>query len=756
MSSKKQTALPTRGIRKLQQYLGSDEKMLVKPKTAKDLVPTLASEASHNMENNNTAQGLHADVLQHMEVCLSSGAARKLSGKQFKAVKLLGHCGLQSAAKAKAESSHESHEGDDSSQKLSVKRVVLTEEDMWHTIAVGALQRAAATHSSSALSHPSEPQRPKDQAPEENRAIFVLTSSAATARELADWLTSHYKLEVVLAADKEAAAFPVLPSSMQRGKARSRSRSPPPRSASRDQQTNATPHWAVPVVVASPEGFLATDQRSAVWRCVGVFVVATATAGKTKVLPAASELSKHRWSCLGHTPLTLVLASSEQAAVAPALDWLTTVRPVTQSQPLTLEEKNQNQNKKKNSQSSPLHRRPIQVYYHALEGMQRVQCLYGLLHGLQQGRGIVVRLATREMCTFLFDVLYRFLDALPPFLRLLSDYDGNSEYASTRTSEDRLRLAREFDDMVDAGRTSPVLLTCFGLVPSRGSIFLQYDLIENLPNFSNFIAEKVTPAASSTNPSVCGTPPPPHSHSSSASASGSGSGSEESSKEKGSSSGEGAQVVVVERTVSRKRSRSPRPMDRARGGGNSPLKATGSGESGGGDFSTVNLATREQRQQTTCYAYILVLLRPCEVKAALKHLSSTGERHSLTYAPLAKPPPLTRFLFVADKIRSMHRKLFAIQNAAYHAYKATMTVYCTLGPRDVYNEANLDLVKVAQEFGYEEVPLLDLRLKDTPFRPKEDYVKASRVKMAKARREHKAFAAEHIHGEGPAPLNEEA
>lgn len=739
MSAKKSSssAVPTRGIRKLQQYLGSDEKELIKPKTAKDLVPTLAGSNTHHPVSLPTAgptQRIHADVLQHMEACLSCGAARKLSGKQFKAVQLLGQRHDRGDTGSSGNSPTDTYDHNNHTQKIAVKRVVLPEEDMWHTIAVGALQRAAAT----ATSPPTEPagsNAVKDHgAPEENRSVFVLTSSEASARELADWLTSHYHLNVVLAADKSAPSFPVLPADMQRGRgksssARGRSRSPPPRTAS---STAASPEWAAPVVVSSPEGFLATDQRSAIWRCIGVFVVAASGSGSgasssKAVLPTGispATLSKHRWNCLGHTPLTIVLAPSEQAATAPVLDWLTTVKPVQGAA-----EDKTTLGTAALSKRGPARRREIQVHYHALEGMQRIQCLYGLLHGLQQGRGMVVRLATREMCTFLFDALYRFLDALPPYIRLLSDYDGNSEYASTKTSEDRLRLSREFDEMVDTGRTAPVLLTCFGLVPTKGSIFLQYDLIDDLPNFSNFLAEKVTPGAS-----ACG--------------------SSSSSTECGSAA---PALEVVERTVSRKRSRSPRPMQRGGGGGNSPVKATSS-QSGAEDeassSSAFSAAAAAASAAATCYSHILVLFRPCEVKPALEHLRRTGARHSLVYTPLAKPPPLTRFLFVAEKIRSMHRKLFAIQNAAYHAYKATMTVYCTLGPRDVYNEANLDLVKVAQEFGYEEVPLLDLRLKDTPFRPKEDYVKASRVKMAKARREHKAFAEEHIHGEGPAPLAE--
>lgn len=78
-----------------------------------------------------------------------------------------------------------------------------------------------------------------------------------------------------------------------------------------------------------------------------------------------------------------------------------------------------------------------------------------------------------------------------------------------------------------------------------------------------------------------------------------------------------------------------------------------------------------------------------------------------------------------------------------------MTVYCTVGPRRVYDRSRLRLSEVAQEFGFADAPLLDLRLCDTPFRPREDVYKAARLKQKRERATYHRFAGEHIVGEMP-------
>lgn len=669
----------TRGVRKLQQYLGEDAKALVKPKKAADIVPTLSTHSSStclHMEGDlsEAPRLLTEEVMQHLKRCLPLGGTRKLSMRQEKSVASL----VSTPSK------------DSSTHSLNVKRACFpSEEAIWHTIGVAALQRAS-TLSGSATS-------------DEGSSLFVLTDSDALATRLGEWLRSHYRLLVVVADSAAAPPFPVIPSSSSSSSTRPATKR---RGGSKKAEAceESEEPWMAPVFIASPNGFVAWDPRSAAWRCVGALVVLAGSIPTTNL----TALSQHRWKCLGHVPLTCVFGVEEAQLVSPSLDWLTTLKP--RSPESTATAKKGAAAAVSEALVAPQLRLPVTVHYHVVEGMQRFQFLYALVQGLTPGKGLLVRVATKEMCTFLYDVLYAFLDQLPPFLRLFTDYEGESTYASTHDSASRMELAEKFDAAVMSGTAAPVLISCYGIIPTRGTIFVAYDLLVDLPNFSQFVAEKLTPGAVKAEEVGAG------------------------------------KAEVMRGTVPRKRSRSPIPLDApARGRRSSPPPP-----SLPSDSSSIASQRMEQGFQ---YAFLFLLLRRSEVDTAVtRYLQPTGVRHALQYTPLTKPPPITRFNFVIEKLRSMHRKVFAVQNAAYHAYKATMTVYATLGPRDVYDETKVDLQKVCEEFGYEKIPLLDLRLKDTPFRPKEDYVKASRRKFSQETRATKNFAEKFIHGEGPAEL----
>lgn len=784
---------------------------------------------------------LEKKVLVHLHSECASGCTRQLSQSQCKAIRFLTSDVVVAPSTTvppttKANRVEVAPEG----KPILVKRVVLSEEGegkMFHLVAIAALQRAAQIAAIKEASTTSSSTAAASRDEQSNgRCLYVLTNTNRQAIALSNFLFSHYHLDVVLADSHDAPPFPTLPASFLKGGSyrggeehssstskaggkqksrppRSRSPSPPPSSSASpssppvEEESNSTSlsrttttaisstasAWSVPVFVGSPVGFLSTDPRSAVWRCVGAFVVlasdSTVPVHPMKNTLLGSEtstlvkLSQHRWACLGHTARSMVLASSEEAVTHPKLDWLISVKPSAEflqtrkggkgsamapggGTPDAAEEVLGLGVSSISPHSPPLPRAPVKVRYVALEGLQRMQFLYALIQGLTPGRGMVVRVATREMCVFLFDVLYGLLDQLPPFLRLLSDFQGEpSTSAALPSHADRQHVCEEFDTMVEEGRCASVLFTCFDLVPQRGSIWLQFDVIPNMLNYSSFLAHRITSGAFSTAVPSNGSPQSPLTPTRDGR-------KKNRQKEEDTLSTpcgitpSSTAVEVVQRTVSRKRSRSPVPLFLQRSEKASPSPARGkdssctvsraspSSSSSPSASQTASDQTAERNSNPTNYSFVFILFRPTEVKPALKHLRATGARFALEYLPLEKPPSLTRFLFVADTIRSMHRTLFQIQNAAYNAYKATMTVYCTLKPRDVYDEEKLDLKKVAGEFGYEELPLLDLRLKDTPFRPKEDYWKASKVKAAKDRRAYKKFADTYIEGEGPAPLED--
>ncbi|KAG5497569.1 hypothetical protein JKF63_03833 [Porcisia hertigi] len=742
--------MDTRGLRHLKSYLGKEGEKLAKAKQAKHVVPVLASrQGAAALAANGTdstvstkVQGsLSSSVMTYLEGRLSSGATTRLSRTQMTLVAAL-------AAPGSSCSSSRTEDPKTGEKALAVTRAkVVDMKAAVDTLALSALELAArrATEYNTSCNTTGE-----------GAHLFVLVDTNREAVGVTEDLKGRYGLTVLLLSDDSACRYPSFPCigngasggdnskkktsasetpSGRRRRTQSNSlkgNEAPPKNESAEEPSALT---GVVVVVATPAAFLAVDRRSAIWKFIGSCALLlrhapahsgsllytlkgnhTASSLSTNVSPLA--LNAQRWSCLSHVAAIAVLAADQSWLTEPELDLLTTLRIESGS------------GKSEGGVSKPTAaavshavatlRSPVTVHYAVAQGTHRFQFLFALLKGLAPNRGIVVHVATRECVTFLYDTLYSFLGELPPYIELLSDYEGASAYTNMHTSADRERLCVAFDSTVESGKggkTAAVLLSCHGLVPRRGSVFLQYDIIPDILNYNQFIADVLTPSAIGANMSD--------------------------GKEGTLSSLASELVVRRERTArQRKRSTSPPPAPAAakrvsRDGTVSTDTEAHSPNIKAGSFAGVN------------YTHILLLLRPNEVTGALRHLRQEGaSRYRLEFRELNAQAG-GRHHLVGEKLKSMNKKLFAVQNAAYYAYKATMRVYSTIGPRDVYDETRVNLEKVAEEFGYTELPLLDLRLKDTVFRPKEDYYRAARQKQDAERRAYKAFAKENIIGEVP-------
>ena len=146
------------------------------------------------------------------------------------------------------------------------------------------------------------------------------------------------------------------------------------------------------------------------------------------------------------------------------------------------------------------------------------------------------------------------------------------------------------------------------------------------------------------------------------------------------------------------------------------------------------------------YNHIVLFLYSAEVDPATEILQAKLPQLQLKKMTM---PNTTQMLVSLGKMRSLLKKVFTLNQKAFEAYRSLMQIYTRLHPTSVYNVKNLDLAKVAQQFGFDEAPLLDLRTKDTPFRPKEDFYKAAMLRLRSDRREVKEYAAQNIVGEGP-------
>jgi hypothetical protein len=736
--------MDTRGLRRLKAYLGEDGAKKAKAKRAEDVVPVLA--ARRLQSNNTTSAAMPASapmtpsVISYLEGRLSSGATFKLSRTQASLVKALAaqKCADSDAPQtATATATTVATSVATTSVPISVTRGRVSKlSAMIDTVALAALERAARLEAVATTASPCK----------ELSALFVLTDDAAAVVEVAGQLEGRYGLTVLCLVDGDAPRHPTFPSVGGAGITTSKPTAAKAKKAKAlDASTDGASavSGAVVVVVASPAGFLAVDRRSAIWKFIGSFAVLfcypdtqptslLASLKGSRSTPSATPqaLNAQRWACLGHVSNIAVMAQEQAWLSVPAVDLLTTLSLEGGDVVPTGSTTTTASSVKVNNTAVPTvlaaTRRPVTVHYTVATGTQRFQFLFSLLKGLVPHRGLVVHVATRECATFLFDALYSFLDELPPYVQLLSDYEGASAYTGMHSSADRQRLCVVFDEVVQSGKdgkSAAVLISCCGLVPRKGSVFLQYDVIPDLANYNQFLAEVLTPGAAVTAPQGEGKSPATTA-----------------------ASATGAVGVRRETTTrQRKRSLSPTPTSIANFSRNT------SGDElthGAGSLSTAD-AESMAFTSVVNYTHLLLLLRPNEERGVLTRLRQDGAaRYGLTFHALPNRAG-GRYLFVGEKLKSLNKKLFVIQNAAYYAYKATMRVYSTVGPRDAYDETKVHLEKVAEEFGYTELPLLDLRLKDTAFRPKEDFYRAARQKQDAERRAYKKFAKDNIIGEKP-------
>ncbi|KAK7201907.1 hypothetical protein NESM_000258200 [Novymonas esmeraldas] len=724
--------MDTRGLRHLKTYLGKDGQRLARAKRAVDVVPVLAARhAVTGAADDSTASttagpaGLSPTVMAHLERRLPTGASRKLSRTQMTLVHALAAPGTRSTHA-------DAQRGGSGESALSITRAKVGEM----AAAVDALAVAALELSARCAGDAVTGRSPTAS---EAASLFVLVDGSDEGKDVTAQLRDRYGLTVLLLTDETACRHPTFPSAdghasntsaaatTSPAAKRQKTRASAPKSAAEASDSavasGSSAAAVVVVVVATPAAFLAVDRRSAIWKFIGSCALLlrrapshtnsllSAVKGGADVSPAA--LNAQRWDCLGHVAAIAVVAAEQAWLTEPELDLLTTLRveggagkvdaPATKSgvHPVT--------------KAVAASRAPVTVHYAVAQGTHRFQFLFGLLKGLAVHRGLVVHVATRECVAFLYDALYSLLDELPPHLQLFSDYEGASAFTKMHSSADRLRLCAAFDAIVKSGKgdkTAAVLVSCHGLVPSCGSLFLQYDIIPDVLNYNQFIADVLTPGAAASSFSAS---------SSSSTVAGRSGGDVLSSSS-------AAEVAVRRETTTRQRKRSVSPTPASR---------------------RASAADAEPVPAPVLYTHILLLLRPNEVAGALRRLrQDAASRYRLEFRELGAHAG-GRYLFIGEKLKSMNKKLFAIQNAAYYAYKETMRVYSTIGPRDVYDETKVSLDKVAEEFGYTELPLLDLRLKDTVFRPKEDFYRAARQKQEVDRRAYKKFAQDNIEGEAP-------
>lgn len=742
--------MDTRGLRHLKSYLGKEGEQLARAKRASDVVPVLAARqaaaaaaarataADVTTVSNTVPAPLSPSVMKYLGGRLASGATHKLSRTQM---------ALAAALAAPGAPSTRGHaEGSENGETaLAVTRAKVADmAAAVDTLAVSALELAARR-----AAEDTEARR----STAESSSLFVLVDTSSEAAEVAGQLEGRYGLTVLLLRDDNACRHPTFPSpasragvstlrgttsktpAAERRKTKSNSRTVD-EVAPKDEATESTPALAgaVVVVVATPAAFLAVDRRSAIWKFIGSCALllrrapthtgsllhtlkgikAAASSSPTKTTPHA--LNAQRWACIGHVPAIAVLAAEQKWLTEPELDLLTTLR-VERHVGSGVGVVSKSTEASVSSAVAAL-RAPVTVHYAVAQGTHRFQFLFGLLKGLAPHRGIVVHVATRECVAFLYDTLYSLVGELPSHVQLLSDYEGASAYTNMHTTADRQRLCVAFDSTVESGqngKTAAVLLSCHGLVPRRGSVFLQYDVIPDLLNYNQFIAEVLSPGAVAA----------------------------DAGNDAGGTAPSAAAEVAVRRermTRRRKRSTSPTPA---------PVAARRVGADAANSAADASSGSKAAIPAAVNYTHILLLFRPNEVAGALRHLRRDGaSRYRLEFRELG-PRAGGRYFLIGEKLKSMNKKLFPVQNAAYDAYKATMRTYSTIGPRDVYDETKVSLEKVAEEFGYTELPLLDLRLKDTVFRPKEDYYRAARQKQDAERRAYKAFVQGNIVGESP-------
>jgi hypothetical protein len=332
----------------------------------------------------------------------------------------------------------------------------------------------------------------------------------------------------------------------------------------------------------------------------------------------------------------------------------------------------------------------LDVKYIVAEGHTRFVHLFTLCSNQSRTLRITVRVSTPQVALFLTNIFYALkFDGGRIFCDSEPSIDGTAA-----SKIDHGPLVEEIDKLSDG--VGCVLFTAFGLVPASGSVFVQFDPMLDIANMCSEIADRLTPGVAA--PAAVMTPTTP-----------------------------AAKPVAASSVKSSKRPRTPPPT---------PVTAS--------PHASFSIPQPAQAN----YRHIIVFFNSNEVGAGVPLLRATGQRYNIQFSELS-PPRGPTVVLTLGKMSSLQAKLFTIQQEAYEAYRASMNVYARLQPTTVYDVQKVSLQKVAEQFGYEEPPLLDLRTKATAFRPKEDYFKAAVRRLKSDRRAFKSFAAAHIIGEGP-------
>ncbi|CAD2213919.1 hypothetical protein AGDE_09816 [Angomonas deanei] len=692
-------------LKKVKTYLGEDIS-LAKPKTAKDVVPLLKEKHDHGdratTPKRPSITTIHPSIVQLLhtihtsEEKQSSTVPNKLSTKEFQL--------LQNVASPST------------SDKIAVKRCVLESTARGaHVTAIAAMERYVQCHP--------EEEKKANTTLQEGSLLCVLTDSQKSAKQIQTNIENTYKevIEVlVLGEDKFPKIETTIPAPAEDGVFQGK----------------------VTIIVASLDSFLLVEKRSAIWKYVGALVLSLSANTTKKGLQCGfiaelekrqtekkiTDLCDHRWNCLSHvTSVSVMLSVNDTSAekkdlqnilLHPLLNYLTVYTPSGNDT-----KKEENTTKKKQTDVTTTDNN--KVYYTVCEGMNRFLFLYSLVKGMcnptqdstEANNSLVIHVNTKDMCFYLFNVLQHFvynnegeLGSLSLFnnhtttdsrkIFVLSDYEGESQYSAVKNEKERLSLCKKFDALVENKNNIVLLITHYGLLPKKGKTLLQYDILVEIQQYAHFLKHKVFlrsgPSATENNNGL--------------------------QKE--------------EHAISRKRSRSLSPT---------PKSAS--------QNSSTSAVTND-------YQYVFLLLRPNEEPGALQILQPTCGAHHLSLAPLPYTQGWVKFGLVAERVKELNKTVFVIHNSAFHAYRETMRVYCTVGPKSVYDvktvgekkekgHKGVNLLKVAEEFGFTDIPLLDLRLKETEFRPTQDYVRAAFKKGKAERRQYKQFAQENIFGEAP-------
>lgn len=531
--------------------------------------------------------------------------------------------------------------------------------------------------------------------------LLVIVGTLENARQLATYLLRAYRIGTSVILDG-AVKLPTLP---------------PPQTAT----TTASPEsvaTAAPcvVVISTPDALIAIDKRSSLWKQLTQIIIdPSSSAPETAFFLTESKKAEYLKvaGALSCVSVAIVASTAKEAADA-SLGYLIPRRQPREGQrpPASL--------------LAASNRAPFTASILVNEGHQRFSALYALCSNQSKTMRIVVHFATRQAALFVCSAFYAmkfdggkvFCDSEP------STGGGDDEGAVPERldQQQQQRLLLAIDDAIPPGEGC-VLFSAYGLVPRTGDVFVRYDPMIDIANMPAFIANRLTSSCASRgsfSSSFSSSSPPPH------------------AAAIGASSSQGTPARGA------KRGRTPPP---------SPVLSMSTPVSSrsalpAADASCALLPTAAAAAATE-YKHVIVFMLPTEVHHGRPLLCAGASRFNITFAPLQATSVASSSVASVQKLSSLHRKVFAIQQQAYDAFRATAQVYSRLQPKQVYDVTKVNLQKMAEQFGYSEAPLLDLRTKATVFRPKEDFFKLAARRLKHERQAFKRLADATIVGEGP-------